>query len=348
MTVKTTPPVRRLSSVRASFMSALVKRLEATGHSPQPLFNRTGISLAQLSDPYGSVPLPGFVAFLEGAAELVQDPMIGARIGADLTAGDMGPVGIVLSLSESIEAGISRFVRYTNALQGGTQSQWIRNGSRWVFTYRLTDPHIWPRRQDAEFSLASLVQVVRDNFRSRWTPLEVHFEHDAPDDSGPLERLFRCPVKFSQPINRIVIERETCTTIMRTEDPALLAALERHVGEIIGAAPQVGTVRDAVTALIDADLGLSPVTVDRVAAAVSMSPRTLQRHLSQDGTSFRKLLEDIRFERAKLLLSQPRSKVAEVAEALGYSDPTAFWRAWTGWTGEAPSHVKRRTSSSIK
>ena len=323
-------------------MSALVKRLEAAGHSAQPLFNRTGISPAQLGDPYGSVPLSSFVAFLEGAAGVAQDETIGARIGADLTAGDMGPVGIVLSLSDSIETGISRFVRYTNALQGGTESQWIRNGSLWVFTYRLTDQNIWPRRQDAEFSLASLVQVVRNNFRSRWTPREIHFEHDAPADSAPLERLFRCPVKFSQPINRMIIDRDDCTALVRTEDPALLAALERHVSDIIGAAPDGATIRDTVTALIDADLGVTPVTIDRVAAAVSMSPRTLQRHLAQDGTSFRDLLEHIRFERARMLLSQPRAKVAHVAEALGYGDPTAFWRAYTGWTGEAPSQMKRR------
>jgi AraC-like DNA-binding protein len=323
-------------------MSALVKRLESTGRSAQPILNRTGISLSQLTDPYGAVPLSRFVEFLEDAAEVVGDPNIGARIGTDLKAGDMGPVGILLSLSASVEAGISRFVRYTNALQGGTESQWILNGQFRVFTYRLTDPAIWPRRQDAAFSLSSLVQVVRDNFQSRWTPLEIHFEHSAPNDADQVERLFRCPVKYSQSINRIVVAKDMCDTLVRTEDPALLAALERHVREIIGTVVVAKTTRDSVAAVIESTLGLSPVTIDHVARALAMTPRSLQRRLAEEGVSIRQLLEGLRRDRAQLLLSQPHAKVSDVAEALGYSDPTAFWRAWRGWTGTAPSSLKPR------
>lgn len=329
--------VRRFSSVRASFMSALVQRLEATGRSAQPLLNRTGIGLSQLTDPYGTIPLGRFVAFLEGAAEVVGDPNIGARIGADLTAGDMGPVGIVLSLSGRVDTGIERFVRYTNALQGGTDSQWVLNDRHWTFTYRLTDQNIWPRRQDAEFSLSSLVQVVRDNFSSRWAPLEVHFEHGTPLNADTLEKLFRCPVRFSQSINRIIVAKDACDTIVRPEDPALLAALERHVREIIGSAEDPRTTSESVRTVIESRLGFSPVTIDHVAQALAMTPRSLQRHLSLEGTSFRQLLEDLRRTRAHLLLSQRGAKVANVADALGYSDPTAFWRAWRGWTGTAPS-----------
>lgn len=328
-------------------MSALVERLNASGCSAQPLLDRTGIHIAQITDPYGSVPLPQFVAFLEEAAHAMDDPCIGARIGTQLKAGDMGPVGIVLSLSKSIETGIARFGRYTNALQGGTESQWVRDDQMWVFTYRLTDQSIWPRRQDAEFSLSSLVQVVRDNFHSRWTPQEVHFEHSAPEDQRPIERLFRCPVKFAQPINRIIVEKEKCSAIVRTEDTALLTALKRHIEEIIGATVETSTIHGTVAAVIEARLGISPVTIDGVASAISISPRTLQRHLAEEGTTFRKMLEDIRRSRAHQLLSQPRAKVADVAEALGYSDPTAFWRAWHGWTGEAPSRLARQKHHTV-
>lgn len=333
----------RFSSVRASFLTALVSRFEATGASAQPLLNRTGITLAQMNDPYGAIPLPQFVEFLEAAALETKNESIGVRIGAQLTASDMGPVGIVLSLSENIETGITRFASYANALQDGAETQWILQNDTWVFTYRLKDSNIGPRRQDAECSLVSLVQVVRDNFKPKWSPQEVHFEHSSPADPRPLERYFRCPVRFSQPFNRFIVERESCRSNIRTEDPALLAALERHVQDIIGAAAPVQSIRESVTAVINASLGISPVTVDHAARALSISPRSLQRHLKDAGTSFRELLENTRRERAQMLLSQPQAKVAQVADALGYADPTAFWRAWHSWTGTAPSDHKRKT-----
>lgn len=281
-----------------------------------------------------------FVGFLEAAARVTNDPGFGARMGTEIKASDMGPVGIMLSLSESVAAGMARLSKYTNAVQDGTDSQWVQSDDSWIFSYRLTDPALWPRRQDAELSLSSIVQVIRDNFRARWTPEEVHFEHAAPDDPQPLERLFRCPVRYAQPINRMIVDRDSCGQIVRKEDSDLLATLQRHIEDIIGATVATPDIGTAARAVIEANLGLTPITLDHVANALSLTPRTLQRRLAADGITLRAMLEDIRRSRARTLLSQPGAKIGEVSDALGYSDPTAFWRAWRGWTGTTPSHVK--------
>ncbi|WP_425101965.1 AraC family transcriptional regulator [Tropicibacter sp. S64] len=339
-------PGTAFSAVRASFLAALITRFEAQGRSAQPLLNRIGISAAQLSDPYGAIPLPLFVKFLEAAADMADDPVLGARIGAGLTAADMGPVGLILSLSGSVDRGMNRIARYVNALQSGTQSQWVQDGDRFIFSYRIADGGIWPRRQDAEFSLSSTTQVIRDNFSSRFAPLEVHFEHSAPDDSQTLSRMFRAPVRYLQPINRLVIAQADAVRVLRQEDVGLLDTLERHVRDLIGAVHPLpegaGGTSAAARAVINASLGLSTVTLDRVAAALHIGPRTLQRRLAAESTSLRDLLADLRHARAARLLALPGARVGQVAQALGYTDPTAFWRAWQGWTGETPTESRRR------
>lgn len=335
------------SAVRASFLSALVERVEATGRSAQPLLNHLGLTHAQLSDPYGAIPLPLFVDFLETAARQTQDEALGARIGSQLRATDMGPVGIILSLSASIDIGLSRLARYANALQGGNVSQWIADGEHFVFSYRITDRAIWPRKQDAEFSLSILTQALRDNFFSRFAPVEVHFEHMAPANREPLERLFRAPVHFGRPTNRMIIRDQDASRVLRVENRELLATLERHVSDLI--APDRGqwsrepknTTTDHARAVIDACLGLSPITLDRVAQALRVTPRTLQRRLHAEGTGLRRLLDRARQDRAAELLAQPGAQVAQVALALGYTDPTAFWRAHRGWTGLPPTASRR-------
>lgn len=135
--------------MRASFLVALVDRIAAHGRSAQPPLNRIWISPAQLSDPIGAIPLPLIVGFLETAA----DPFRSARLGDGLAAADMGPVGIVLPLSASIERGISRIARYAEVLQGGRSSEWVEDRDQNFFSDRISDPMILPRRQDAKFSL---------------------------------------------------------------------------------------------------------------------------------------------------------------------------------------------------
>ncbi|WP_198521916.1 helix-turn-helix domain-containing protein [Sagittula sp. P11] len=82
--------------------------------------------------------------------------------------------------------------------------------------------------------------------------------------------------------------------------------------------------------MIDANLGISAITLDRVAAALHLGPRTLQRRLAAEGTSLRALLDQVRHARATRLLAQPGPQVGLVAQLLGYTDPTAFRQAWRG------------------
>jgi AraC-like DNA-binding protein/transposase len=209
------------------------------------------------------------------------------------------------------------------------------------FAYRIANGNIWPRRQDAEFSLASVTRVISDNFASQFTPLEVHFEHPAPEYPQPLERLFRAPVRYLQPINHLIIARPDALRLIRHEDQGLLATLERQVRDLIGEATPVLDTTSAARAVIDANLGISAITLDRVAAVLHLGPRTLQRRLAAEGTSLLALLDEVRHARAVRLLSQPGARVGLVAQALGHIDPTAFRRAWRGWTGKAPSNLRR-------
>lgn len=331
------PPQASYYTVRASFLAALVARFESQGRSAQPLLNQIGISTAQLADSYGSIPLPQFVAFLESAAATVKDENLGARMGTTIKAGDMGPVGLALSLSRTISDGMDRMARFVNALQGGTESQWGRTDDTFIYSYRISQSGIWPRRQDAEFSISSLIQVIRDNFTGRFAPMEVHFEHAPPANPLELERMFRAPVRYLQPINRLLVDKDTALKPLRKEDPELISTLERHVQDTIGHTPLSATIRDATSTVIQTNLGLSAITLERVAAALQLSPRTLQRRLASEGSSLRAELESVRKDRAIRLLAQPGARVGEVAQALGYGDATAFWRAYRGWTGHAPT-----------
>ncbi|WP_460274275.1 AraC family transcriptional regulator [Celeribacter sp. ULVN23_4] len=333
------------AAIRSTLLGAVLDHMIARGVSIQPLLSRHGISLDILKDPYTHLSMREYVGFLESAAEMSGDPHIGARIGADIRAGDLGPMGVLMSLSRSIYVGLDRITRSGDAVQTGTEIVFMENGEDLLWTYQIRDRRIWPRRQDVEFSLVATVQVIRDNFLSRWSPQQVHFEHASPGNDTFLRQYFGCPISYGQATNRLVMDRGPLLEQYRVEDSALVAMLERHINDLIQTAPRQSNLSGAVCSVISSSLGLRPISVERVAETLGHSPRNLQRKLSEEGTSLRELLDEIRRERAMELLSEGTIPVGKIASALGYADGTAFWRAHKRWSELTPSAIKAAARS---
>lgn len=76
-----------------------------------------------------------------------------------------------------------------------------------------------------------------------------------------------------------------------------------------------------------------------------MTVRTLQRRLAAAGLTYSRLVDEVRFERARLLLVEPGVGISNIAAALGYADPAHFTRAFTRWAGVAPQAYRRRLAS---
>ena len=333
------------AAIRSTVLGSVLDRLIARGVSTQPLLSKHGMSLDILKDPYARLSVMEYAGFMESAAALSGDEHIGARIGSDIRAGDLGPMGILLSLSRSIYVGIDRIVRSTRSLQTGTEVALIENGDDVFWSYRLDDGHIWPSRQDAEFTLVATTQVIRDNFISRWAPQQVHFEHVEPESAQFLRRYFGCPVLYGQATNRLVMDRGPMLEIYRAEDTALVSMLERHIADLIEKTPRRSTLTEATRSIVSSSLGLRPVSVERVAETLGLSSRNLQRKLAEEGTSVRILLDEIRRTRAEMLLQEGTQSVGRIATALGYADGTAFWRAHKRWSEHSPRQVKASGSS---
>lgn len=328
------------AAIRSTLLVSVLDRLIARGVATQPLLSQHGISLDMLKDPYAHLSLNEYVGFFENASKLSGDTHIGAHIGAEFRAGDLGPMGILLSLSRSIHVGIDRIAKSSAALQSGTEMTFLPNDDDMILTYQIEDGGIWPRRQDAEFSLVATVQVIRDNFLRRWSPQQVHFEHAQPEDDSYIRQYFRCPIQYGQATNRLVMDRASLMELYRVEDTAFITLLERHINDLIASTPHQSTLSDAVRGVVTSSLGLRAISVDRVAETLGLSPRNLQRKLSEEGTSLRDLLDDIRRDRATTLLSEGDIPVGEVAAALGYADGTAFWRAHKRWSKLTPREVR--------
>lgn len=333
-----------VATIRASALAPLAGFIADCSLDPDVFLGNCQISPVMLSDPYAQISLAQYVGAFEQAAVTLKDPSLGLAVGVRISPADLGPMGVLFSISSTMQAAFERLSRHVLAFQGGTQSSAFEVGSDLVWTYRLSDIAIWPRRQDAEYTLAAVCKLARSRFGTDWTPQEIHFEHGNRFRAAILQRVFRAPVLFNQSANRVIFDKADAVKRNRREDTGLVRILERHIADLLGQRTGAPSLIDQVRGIVNLSMGQRPVTLTSVAAQLNMSHRSLQRRLSEQGSSLRDILRDHRKELAILQLREAGMSVSEIASNLGYADATVFWRAFRAWTGECPSAVLRSGS----
>jgi AraC-like DNA-binding protein len=169
-----------------------------------------------------------------------------------------------------------------------------------------------------------------------WIPIEVRFPHSAPENTSEHYRLFGCSVKFGRDRGELLFSRDLLEMPFLSADVNLQAILEAQVVAMLQKLPKSDAVTDAVRRYLAGELCNGEPTLEQIAPRLHMSARTLHRRLEDEGTSFRQILTEVRRELATRHLSERRLAIGEIAFLLGFSEPSAFHRAFKRWTGYAP------------
>jgi AraC-like DNA-binding protein len=178
------------------------------------------------------------------------------------------------------------------------------------------------------------------------TPIEAAFQHPPPANAARYQEVLGCPVHFNADELRLVIPRAVFDRPLRRADEQLFDYLERHAQALLERAVERDTASALVRQTLCARLREGEPRQGDVARALALSERTLQRRLTEEGTSFAAILDEIRAELARMYLGDPNLAVFEVAYLVGYSEPSAFVRAFRRWTGTNPREYRQRQSPS--
>ncbi|CDO35340.1 MULTISPECIES: AraC family transcriptional regulator [Novosphingobium] len=336
-----------LGTIRLLFLKALLDVLSDVGKRIDPLLREHGLFRSQLETPYDFIPLHRYVAFMEQAAHKFQRPYLGLEVGMNFGLADMGPFYALLRASGTLRGAMNYLGLFQSRMQTRTLFDCQRDHETTTYWYRIEDENVWPRAQDAEFAISSFVNLARQLTTPKWAPAGVHFEHAIKNRENRLEQFFRAPVVGNQLANGLVIRNDDLdqpfVSAVPSEDLKLRNILEWHLLDLMGpeAAPNesiVSLTKDVIARW----LGRTHVGCVTVAAELKLSERSLRRRLTEEGTSFRELLQEARKERARTILSKPGISLAVAAEQLGYSDTAVFSRAFKDWTGVSPGRFLRR------
>ena len=200
----------------------------------------------------------------------------------------------------------------------------------------------WPRSA-RDFQLGMLYRLVGHWLGERpQTGIQLWFAYEAPKDLGPYRGLFGDNhLRFDAPYDAVVFSAELLGARPGRADAKLHAVLQRCASRELQSLPAAKSLRQRVRGLLGESLGSSTPSMEEVAEKLQLAPRTLQRRLRHEGTSFKQLLDDARRELALGYLSERDLAASEVASLLGFAQPAAFPRAFKRWTGRTPLAYKR-------
>ncbi|MCC2656410.1 MAG: AraC family transcriptional regulator [Panacagrimonas sp.] len=331
--------------VRSALLSGADALIRELGGKPLAIARRAGVPAEALRD--GDIPLPGRAAydFLECAAQMCDCRTFGLRLGSRTQmAVVIGPLWVLLrsagTVGQMFEDLAANFDVYTSVATMAIEK--LRDGGMivsWSSTSGQTESEV----QMAELALAVCVQEIRRQTGTQWHPPSVGFRHAAPRELGEFHALFGPHVGFNRDRNTIVLEQELVERPLATgaaRTRSLVGALLRRQDDVMTAG-----IDTRVESVVRAVLPFAPCTLRDVAQSLGMPVRTLQHRLDADGQSFKRIKDRVRADLAMKYLRHSQLGLGEIAEILGYSEPSAFSRSFRRWHGRPASAVRREARS---
>lgn len=306
----------------------------------EPYLSRVGIDRAVLTDPDAELDDRKFVELLELVAK-EQDDMIGLHMASGLKCRDWGIYGHAIINAPDLRTAIQVMAEYITVFSQVVDERIIESDETISITYRVSDDSIVFRRQDSEFAVASILMMLREATGIDIELSEVRFEHAKPKDAHELKEFFgRMPI-FNQPQNAIVFDRSVFETPMANPDPRLFELFQRHLTERLAERRVEHSVIVKASFIIAQKLADGVPSLFDVANAMHLSERTLQRRCSDHGMDFLHLVDQVRHQIAVQHLKYTNDSLTDIAFKLGYSQISAFSRAFRRWTGVSPMRYRR-------
>lgn len=334
--------MNRTCTVQAKAVEKIVRAASAHGIRAESLFEAVRLNPSVLLDPDNRIPFAQLVALYEKAAELTGDNNFGLHLGERINPSAFDVVGYCALNSPTLGAAFARVARYHSIWTDGALFTLEPANDTSAIVYSYVDTTIREHRQDSEMTLATVTTLCRTVGTPEFVPTCVEFQHDEPVDISEHLRLFRCPVKFGAPSNKLSFASSFLALPIAKADASLCALLDRHAEELLAKFPPRDSLIDQVRSIIASELRGGDSSLEHAASQLSFTPRTLQRKLQELGTSHNELLDQMRRQLAMRYLREREMAICEVAYLLGFSESSSFHRAFKRWTGVTPKEFRKQ------
>lgn len=328
-------------SVYAPLLGCLWRTIESYGADPglaidEALYRPGGKKLS-----LDRVKFSDFNDALHRAIDLVKDPALAIRTAQFTHPSSFGALGHAWLVSFNLRSALKRTERYQRMVDEKSDIKVLELPDRVCVTYRMLRKRVTP---DAigDFHQAQLLAMCRLNFGSKLEPIEINLSRSKPADPDPWINFFGPAVRFDQADISLVLSNEQADKPLTISNAELAIIHDKSIQQYLltlGRNNILNRSRMYLTELLPS----GRVTEDGLARELNMSTRTLHRKLRENNMTFRSLLEEVRTDISGRYIRNHNYSVTEIAFLLGYTDISAFSRAFKSWFGHSPTDAREQS-----
>lgn len=330
--------------IRAGAAAGLLDAVAAGGGRSERVLAAAGLALDDLDDPERMLPEDRVVALFDAAAEDLGDDAFGLHFAETYDFAALGTLSYAILNAPHVHTALANFERYARTQWDGGGLRLESGGGDARLVLEVGRPEGRSRsRHYAEGAAVVGLRLIRRLVGADWRPRQVLFGHPRPLRTSEHTRILGVPIRFdAEVLVALVFAAADLERPVLDADRRLLPIVQRHLDEAIAvpddAEGWLAGVRESV-ALAVCD---GPPSIETAAARLGWSVRTLQRRLGSHGVVFKRLVDDVRRELALRYLADGKNDLTEIAFLVGYSELSAFDRAFRRWTGSTPkAHQKQ-------
>jgi AraC-like DNA-binding protein len=316
---------------------------EQAGLSARDLMANAGLSPADLEDRDAPVDIHRHLHMVREIVSRQPGLNTGLRTGMTATVARFGVLGYVLRYATNLHRALTDYVRFQRLVTDVTTWSIERDS---IYRLRLTvHPYLEPIPSAAEVQLATIISVSRQLTKTHLVANQVSFCHQPNGDPREHEQFFGCPVIFGAERYEIQLAPDVMELPIESADELSHQRFLHFAEGVLSKNTGLQATSEAVRQYVTKNLHQGSPRREQVAHAFGKTARTLLRHLEQEGQTFEQILDDSRRELALAYAADNRLAAFEIAGLLGYTEPSAFFRAFRRWTGNSPQQYRRRPAA---
>ena len=312
-----------------------------SGSDAASLLRDAGIDPDGPLDPKTMIPDAAYYDMLERIAAKVDVTDLPLRVGASMRLDEYGALGLAFKAATTLGASYARVERYARLWTSVVEYELRPDPRGTFFVLHRSGERRLGLRLSNEATLASAVSIARQVSPAPVAPLEVRVRHAAPKSVAAHEDWFGSPVRFGADLDAILFSAQTLAQANILGDEGISRYLASHLdaemAEIAEEAPLVAETKNAIAQALSEG---APKMSD-IARGLGLSARSFHRRLSEHGMTFQSLTEETRRDLAEGLLREDGHSLAEIAFLTGFSEQSAFTRAFKRWVGATPASYRK-------
>ncbi len=312
----------------------LWKHIHNCGHDPAPLYRKAGINPELLKKSDARIDISNVDELWRLAVELLEDPCFGIKMTENWHPSYVGALGYAWCASSTLRTALNRAVRYIHVVSEDLNIK-LAETPGGIKVISDLEKSIFTLPQHHDVVISTIMHMCRFNYGDELLATEVCLAHEKPPCAKVISDFFRTPVIYDTAVSSFTLANKDVDLKLSSgnKELALLhdEVLMKYLIEI-----KKGDIVQQIQSVILDNLPTGNVSDNLIAKELNLSERSLQRKLKEKGTTFRTVLDDVREMAAIQYIKNPVNTMSDIAFLLGFSEQSAFSRAFKKWTGSSP------------